>query len=114
MPPSIHPTTTQPYRWESGEPAITSHRLQELLTPRLPKPIYRPSSQAASGAGLLCRVATAQEGNRNKALFWAACRAREDGILDQIEDELITAAMSAGETETKARRTVASTRRTTS
>jgi hypothetical protein len=111
MPPSIHPTTNQPYRGESGEPAIMPHRLQELLTPPSPKPIYRHSNSPASGAGLLRRVATAEEGNRNKTLFWAACRAVEDGLIDQIEDELVAAAISAGETETKARRTVASARK---
>jgi hypothetical protein len=52
------------------------------------------------------------EGNRNNVLYWAACRAAEDGLIDQIEDELIAAAVSAGENETKARRTVASARRT--
>jgi len=43
-------------------------------------------------------------------LYWAACRAVEDGLIDQIQDELIAAATSAGETEIKARRTVASAR----
>jgi hypothetical protein len=59
--------------------------------------IYR-TDKIASGAGLLRKVAEATEGNRNNSLFWAACRAGEDGILDQIEDQLIAAAMSAGET----------------
>jgi hypothetical protein len=48
-------------------------------------------------------------------LYWASCRAAESGILnDQVEALLIDAAVTAGETETKARRTVASARRKTS
>jgi hypothetical protein len=98
VPPSIHPVTDEPYRWEHHPVAVLPHTLQELLrfTPA-PRMIYR-TDKIASGAGLLRKVAEATEGNRNNSLFWAACRAGEDGILDQIEDQLIAAAMSAGET----------------
>jgi hypothetical protein len=113
VPPSIHPDTGEAYRWESRRaPAILPDRLQGLLTPA-PKPIYRPSNRNTSAVGLLRKVAETPEGNRNDALFWAACRAGEDGILDQIEDQLLAAALAAGEIETKARRTIASARRTT-
>jgi hypothetical protein len=44
-------------------------------------------------------------------LVWAAFRARDDGILDQIADQLIAASVSTGETETSARRTIASVQR---
>jgi hypothetical protein len=45
-------------------------------------------------------------------LYWASCRAAESGILnDQVAALLIDAAVTAGETETKARNTVASARR---
>jgi Bifunctional DNA primase/polymerase, N-terminal len=33
VPPSIHPATSQPYRWEMHEPAILPYRLRELLAP---------------------------------------------------------------------------------
>jgi hypothetical protein len=112
LPPSRHPATGSAYRWgRHREPAILPDRLQELLAPA--KPIYRPSAWGAPTVGLLRRVAEASEGNRNNALFWAACRAGEDGILDQIEDQLLAAATSAGESEASARRTIASARRTT-
>ncbi len=71
----------------------------------------RPCGTEGSGAGLIRTVANAQEGSRNDTLYWAACRAADDGLIDQIQDELIAAAVSAGETETKARRTVASARK---
>jgi hypothetical protein len=114
VPPSIHPATGQPYRWEWRTPAALRYRLQELLTPLPPRPIARSGSNA-SAVGLVRVVVGAPEGNRNKVLYWAACRAGESGILDdQVEALLINAAVTAGETETKARRTVASARRKTS
>jgi Bifunctional DNA primase/polymerase, N-terminal len=113
VPPSIHPDTGKPYRWVSRcEPAILPARLQGLLTPP-PRPIYRPRNRNTSAVGLLRKVAEASEGNRNNALFWAACRAGEDGILDEIEDQLLAAAISTGVSELGARKTVTSARRTT-
>ena len=112
VPPSIHPATGQPYRWESREPAALPYRLQELLTP-LPRPIFRTSNRTTPAVGLVRSVAAAEEGNRNNVLFWAACRAAEDGTLGLIEDQLLAAATSAGESEAKARRTIASARKTT-
>jgi hypothetical protein len=47
-------------------------------------------------------------------LFWASCRAAENGVIDQIGGELIAAAVSNGLPELEARRTVTSARRTTS
>jgi hypothetical protein len=113
VPPSIHPATGLPYRWESREPAALPYRLQELLTPLPPRPITRVGSNGSAAVGLVRKVAAAQEGNRNKVLFWAACRAAEAGTLNLIEDQLLAAATSAGENEAKARRTIASARRTT-
>jgi hypothetical protein len=109
-PPSIHPATGEPYRWEHHPVATPPRGLRELLrpTPKLAT-VYRGSG--GNGDALLRTVAAAMEGNRNNVLYWAACRAVEDGLIDQIEDELVAAAMSAGENETKARRTVASARR---
>jgi hypothetical protein len=110
VPPSIHPATGQPYRWDRNPVAPLPIRLRELLRPA-PRTVRRSCGNEGSGAGLIRTVAEAQEGRRNDTLYWAACRAVEDGLIDQIEDELIAAAVSAGETEIKARRTVASARK---
>jgi Bifunctional DNA primase/polymerase, N-terminal len=113
MPPSIHPATGQPYRWQDEDaPAVAiPAKLSQLLRPPATKPIPRSGSNA-SAVGLLRTVVGASEGSRNNTLFWAACRAAEQGILnDQVEALLINAAVTAGENETKARRTVASARR---
>lgn len=115
MPPSIHPTSGLPYRWQDEDASALPMpaKLAELLRPAPRPPIVR-SSGNASAVGLLRTVAGAPEGNRNNVLYWASCRAAESGILnDQVEALLINAAVTAGETESKARRTVASARRTT-
>ena len=55
-------------------------------------------------------VARQREGNRDNALFWAACRAAEAGITDL--QPLIDAAITAGLPQPQAARTVASARTT--
>jgi hypothetical protein len=114
MPPSIHPATGMPYRWEEHPAAVLPAKLRVLLRPA-PQPVrtYRSGSTGASSA-LIRTVAGAPESKRNKVLFWASCRAVENGVIDQIADELVTAALTIGLTETEARRTVVSARRTTS
>jgi hypothetical protein len=111
MPPSIHPATGRPYRWERHDPSILPDRLEELLTPP-PGPAYRSSRSDTSADGLLRTVAETPKGNRNNALFWAACRACEDGLLDEIQDQLLAAAISTGVSESSALRTINSARRT--
>jgi hypothetical protein len=79
-----------------------------LLDP--PKPPGRPGRQDRGDLGKLAAwVAGQQEGNRNDGLFWAACRAVEDGHSDL--DDLVTAAVQAGLPEDEARRTVTSAAR---
>ncbi|MCK9487492.1 MAG: bifunctional DNA primase/polymerase [Dehalococcoidia bacterium] len=108
MPPSLHPVTGKPYRWELRDPVTLPPRLRELLRPPTPPP---PPSRPVSGDGaaLVRHVMALREGNRNNGLFWAACRAVEDG--HDITDELIQAARSVGIPEREARRTVASAAR---
>jgi hypothetical protein len=115
VPSSIHPATGQPYRWEDHPVESLPYRLRELLRPA-PQSIrtYRGSGSGKASAGLVRTVASATESQRNKVLFWASCRAVEKGVIDQIADELVAAALTNGLTETEARRTVASARRTTS
>lgn len=114
VPPSVHPATSQPYRWEHHPVAPLPPRLRLLLCPP-PQPVQTFTSNTKNGSGLIRTVAEAPERTRHNVLVWAAFRARDDGILDEITDDLVAAAVAAGgETETSARRVVASVRRATS
>lgn len=59
---------------------------------------------------LAAHVARQPEGNRDNALFWAACRAAEAGVQDF--EPLVSAAVSAGLSVREAARTVLSAQRT--
>jgi hypothetical protein len=72
--------------------------------PRVPRPSGRPGSDHIPG--LAAHVARQPEGNRDNALFWAACRAAEAGTPDLTP--LVGAAVSAGLPEAQARRTIRS------
>ena len=60
--------------------------------------------------GLVEFMARQVDGNRNDALYWAARTAIEDGVLDQIEAELLAAAVATGLDPREANWTVASAR----
>jgi hypothetical protein len=117
MPPSIHPATAQPYTWQvptTQPPAFLTAQLRELLTFH-PKPrlTVLPGGRS-SGAGLVRTVASATEGGgggrsgRNDALYWAACRAAEEGQLAELHDQLRDAALSTGLSESEVDRTLQS------
>ncbi|MET9530186.1 bifunctional DNA primase/polymerase [Streptomyces sp. NPDC006649] len=92
-------------------PAPCPRALLRLLTPpeRSPYSTGRP----AQGHGLVHFVLAAHEGQRNTRLFWAACRAYENGFGDQLADRLTRAAVRTGLTEHEARATIASAARLT-
>jgi hypothetical protein len=85
--------------------------LRQLLAPRRP-PRAAPQGQqltAATGERLEAWLAAQPEGNRNRALFWAACRQAEAGIPpDYTRERLGTAAARAGLGEREIDSTVAS------
>ncbi|NUK43537.1 DNA primase, partial [Streptomyces lunaelactis] len=70
-------------------------------------------SHPPQGQGLVQFVLAAHEGQRNTRLFWAACRAYENGFGDDLADALTEAAVRAGLTEREARATIASADRLT-
>lgn len=113
MPPSLHPSTGRPYTWQEAEPARLPSALIALLRPATPVRASRSRAAEASPQRLLQLaqfVTTRAEGGRNAALFWAACRALEEGHHDL--DVLEGAALAAGLTEIETTRTIASAQRT--
>jgi hypothetical protein len=54
------------------------------------------------------RVLNAREGERNNILFWASCRAHEEGGSNFAQTMLLEAAKRAGLPEGEARRTISS------
>ncbi|MGW0706468.1 bifunctional DNA primase/polymerase [Streptomyces sp. NPDC002643] len=85
----------------------------ELLRLLLPPPPRTPhtSGGTGNGHGLINFVLTAHEGQRNTRLFWAACRAYENGLGPELTHALIQAAVHTGLTEREARSTIASAAR---
>lgn len=110
VPPSLHPDTGQPYRWLDADPVPLPLWLRTILRPAPARP--RAVTRATGdGRPLVEFVARQAEGNRNKALYWAAHRALETGLLDGIQTDLIAAAVAAGEGENAAERAIKSARK---
>lgn len=112
VPPSLHPATGLPYRWDEHEAAPLPGWLRTLLCPP-PQPVrVLAPRRRGNGRHLVEFVAAQPWGNVNRGLHWAACRAAADGLLDDLADDLVAAAVAAGHPESGARRTVDSARRT--
>jgi hypothetical protein len=112
-PPSPHPDTGQPYRWENwdGPIAWMPWRLHELLKPEVSeRPAFSPR-EGDDFSQLLSWVASTEEGGRNEHLFYAACKMAEQNGLAGHEEALIGAALSAGLGEQEIRTTITSARR---
>ncbi|CAM5379973.1 Bifunctional DNA primase/polymerase OS=Streptomyces tendae OX=1932 GN=GUR47_21545 PE=4 SV=1 [Streptomyces tendae] len=67
----------------------------------------------SDGRGLVQFVLAAHEGQRNTRLFWAACRAYENGIGPALLAPLLEAARATGLTDREARATITSAARMT-
>ncbi|WP_434592195.1 bifunctional DNA primase/polymerase [Streptomyces sp. A5-4] len=113
-------TTRGIYRTAPGTahlaPAPCPGALLRLIAPpaRPHHPTDRPGPHAeppGRGHGLVHFVLAAHEGQRNTRLFWAACRAYENGLGPALTDPLTEAAVRTGLTEREARATIASAAR---
>jgi len=82
---------------------------RQLLRPPDPVPV-RAGRGGSSVAHLPAWMAQQANGNRNRALYWAACRAAEAGDRGVL-DELVDAAVHAGLDRGEALRTAASAAR---
>ncbi|MBL1107866.1 bifunctional DNA primase/polymerase [Streptomyces sp. 5-8] len=89
--------------------------LRLLLPPPRPRHAAPPAPGATGdhGRGLVQFVLAAHEGQRNTRLFWAACRAYENGIGPALAAPLTEAALHTGLSEREARATIASAARMT-
>ncbi|WP_433546750.1 bifunctional DNA primase/polymerase [Streptomyces sp. CA-294286] len=81
--------------------------------PRLPPPGQDRRPGRTSGHGLVEFVRAAHEGQRNTRLFWAACRAYENGLGPALAPALTEAALHTGLSLHEARSTIASAARLT-
>ena len=99
---------------------VDAARLREFLDPRTPTPIDRAHSARVGGRGsdakvLAGWVAGRGEGERNRGLFWAACRLAEAGTPpDATLEALGPAAKHAGLGSREIMATIRSAYRTTS
>ncbi|MFF0163041.1 bifunctional DNA primase/polymerase [Streptomyces sp. NPDC005263] len=96
-------------------PAPCPPELLRLLLPpprtHHPTPQSTPQASGAHGQGLVQFVLGAHAGQRNTRLFWAACRAYENGIGPDLVAPLVDAAVNTGLSEREARATIASAAR---
>lgn len=109
VPPSLHPATGLPYRWELHPIAVLPSWLRRLLRPLTLVPRPGTPSGSSSGPGLVRFLDGLREGDRNRGLFWAACRAVEGGNLALL-DELAAAGLRIGLRAAEVRNTIASAR----
>jgi hypothetical protein len=116
LPPSPHPITGKPYTLgDTTPPQLMPIGLHVLLTPP-PRPTFArvEFEQPNQGAllGILRKIATAPEGERNDMLFWGANRLFEKGYGQQAIDALLDAALMSGLDERCSLKTIESARRT--
>lgn len=112
LPGAIHPTTGEPYQWETMAPVAM---LPDHLSRTVFKPQQKPeksirSFKGQSESALLRTVAGAREGERNSLLFWAGCRAYENHI--DLDEDLLNVALAIGLDVGEAKATLASARNT--
>jgi hypothetical protein len=94
-------------------PARCPRSLLRLLLPPPRAHHPTPATAGGHGEGLVQFVLTAHEGQRNTRLFWAACRAYEEGTGPALVAPLVEAALNTGLSEREARATIASAARMT-
>ena len=113
VPPSV--VDGRPYRLvrrSAARSVLNWAAVREFLAPPPPSTATRPKPRGTGIPGLAAWLAAQTEGNRNNALFWACCRAVENGAAESDLDELVAVAVSIGLTEREARRTARSALRT--
>jgi hypothetical protein len=99
----------------TGTAMLNWGAVKQLLDPPKPAADIASRRREAIGTGvpgLAAWLSRQGEGNRNASLYWACCRALENGASEHDLDELVTVAKSIGLDEREALRTVRSALRT--
>lgn len=113
VPPSVH-KSGRAYEWLDRAPIamLPPHLRARVARPKPPpRSSVLPTSPDGWTAALVRTVATAAPGNRNAALFWAACRVVERDAGPVLMDLLRAAAATAGLDEREIERTLLSAER---
>jgi len=95
---------------------VDAAALRRLLAPppRRPRPAPVAASSGLDGQRLAAWLASRSEGNRNHALFWAACRYAEQRLPEDLAHQLLgPAAQQAGLGQREVAATIRSAYRTT-
>ena len=110
LPPSQHPATGKPYAWEGGTAARLPYQAMEAMR----RTVIEAANHRihANRDALVSFVQASIEGERNSRLFWAACRAHEQGD-DHTLSLIFDAALAAGLSDREAASTIASAKNTT-
>lgn len=82
--------------------------LDRARAPRPPTRGLDRGTRRANITGLLHTITTAGPGNRNRALYWAACRLAESAWVEGDPDQLVVAAVESGLSMDEAIRTTES------
>lgn len=107
--PSIHPDGGR-YEWANDHPVVALPTHLHARVRREPARRVKGAGRVSAPGGLVAVVAAATEGNRNNALFWAACRAAESDASHQVWDDLRASAHLVGLEDQEIDQTIASAR----
>lgn len=105
--PSIHPDGGT-YEWVNHHPVVALPSHLHARVRREPARRVKNLRRVSAPGGLVAVVAAATEGNRNNALFWAACRAAESDASHQVWDDLRASAHLVGLEDQEIDQTIAS------
>ena len=107
--PSIHPDGGR-YEWVNDHPVVALPAHLHARVRREPVRRFKGAGRMSAPDGLVSVVAGATEGNRNNALFWAACRAADEGASDAVWDDPRASAQLVGLDDLENNHTLASAR----
>jgi Bifunctional DNA primase/polymerase, N-terminal len=111
LPPSRHPVTQQPYRWEIHPVASMSLELYELIKYEKPVAQWPVDATEKKLLGLLRTMSGARQGERNQILYWAGCRLAEAPYPESAWQALAQIAETTGLARGEIHNTIRSARR---